>query len=101
MIKFKSTKYKYGERERGRSTSLLLSKELKEKMDEVCGGEGQRSSWAERWLRLAVAVQMEDRKAVEKWVEWAVSQSEHPYELAWMIGEVYGRFDIVLPEGLG
>jgi len=71
LIKFKSTKYKYGERERGRSTSLLLSKELKEKMDEVCGGEGQRSSWAERWLRLAVAVQEEDEEGVDEWVEWA------------------------------
>lgn len=65
-----------------------------EKMDELCGGKGMRSSWVERWLEFAIAVQEEDKKAVDEWYRWAEGELDKSgndklyYMLLYAAGEV-------------
>ena len=72
LIKFKSARFKYGERGATKSTCLYLSPQVKERIDELSGLS--RSAWVERWLEFAVAVQEEDYNAARRWAEWAESQ---------------------------
>ena len=69
MIKFKSVRFKYGERGATKSTCLYLSPQVKERIDELSGLS--RSAWVERWLLFAVAVQEGDDRGINSWCEWA------------------------------
>jgi len=63
-----------------RCTSVNLSQETKDAIDELAPSK-YRSAWIERWCKLGIAIQNEDKEKIREWGEWAVGAANRPLAL--------------------
>lgn len=69
IIKLSNLEKEYGEK-KSLSTSVNLSRELRDRVDEVLDGqERARSAWVERAAELLLGLQLGE---MEEWAEWVV-----------------------------
>ena len=63
-------KYQYGEKNGIRSSSVVVSEELKDEIDAALG-TGQRSAFLERAGWLLLALLFNDHVELDDWLKWA------------------------------
>lgn len=63
-------RYRYGKKRGVRSTSVVLSEELRDAIDEAYG-DRQRSAFLERAGWLLLALLDDDKDAIDRWLDWS------------------------------